>query len=59
MVRVISLRRIGWVWYIACVGEMRTVDSILVRINKGKKLRRRPSSRWQKNIKNRKFGNIL
>jgi hypothetical protein len=47
MVREISLRRIGWVWYIACIGEIRTVDNVLVRVNKGKKSCRTPSSRWQ------------
>jgi hypothetical protein len=48
---MIKLRRIIWVGYAACMGEMRNVYKILAAKCEGKRLLRRPRCRWEDNLK--------
>jgi hypothetical protein len=44
--RIIKSRKIRWVRHVACKGEMRNVDKILVRNPEGKKPFGRPRHGW-------------
>jgi hypothetical protein len=50
-IRVITSRRMKWVWNIACMGEMRNTYRILVRKPEGKRPLGRPRCRWEDTIK--------
>ena len=51
IVRMITLRRMGWVGYVAHMGEWRGVYRVLVGKPEGKRLLGRPRRRWVDNIK--------
>ena len=51
IVRVIKLRRMRWVWHVACMGERRGVYRVLVRKPEGKRQLGKPRRRWEENIK--------
>jgi hypothetical protein len=41
----------GWAGHVECMGEMRNVYKILVRMSEGKTPLGRPECRWEDNIK--------
>jgi hypothetical protein len=47
IIRVIKLRKAGWVRYVACMGEMRNAYTILVRKPEGNIPPRRPRRKWK------------
>jgi hypothetical protein len=51
IIRRIKSRRMRWAVHVVCMGEMRNVYKILVRMPEGKKPLRRPRHRWEDNIK--------
>jgi hypothetical protein len=51
IVRVIKSRRMRWTVHVARLGERRDVFRFLVRKPEGKRPHRRPSCRWEDNIK--------
>jgi hypothetical protein len=51
IIKVIKLRMIKWVGYIARMGDMRNVYKILVGKAEGKRPLGRPSRRWEENIR--------
>jgi hypothetical protein len=50
IIRVIKSRRVRWVRYVACVGEMKNAYAFLVRKPEGKRPLGRPRHRWKNNI---------
>jgi hypothetical protein len=51
IVRVIKLRRMRWVGYVARMGEGRGIYRVLVGRPEGKRLLGSPRHRWEDNIK--------
>jgi hypothetical protein len=49
--RVIKSRRMRWAGHVACMGEGRSVYSVLVGRPEGKRPLGRPRHRWEDNIK--------
>jgi hypothetical protein len=50
VVRVIKLRRIGWLGRVSHMGEKRGIYRVLVGKPEGKRLLGRPRHRWEDNI---------
>jgi uncharacterized protein YqgQ len=40
------IRKMKWIWHVACMGEMRNIYRILVRKSEGDRLCGRPRYRW-------------
>jgi len=51
IVRVVKSRRMRWAGHVACMGEDRGVQSVLVGKPEGKRPLGRPRRRWEDNIK--------
>ena len=51
VVRVIKSRRMRWSGHVACMGERRGVNRVLVGKSEGKRPLGRPRCRWEDNIK--------
>jgi hypothetical protein len=51
VIRVITLRRMRWVWHIPRTGEIRNAYRILVGKPEGKRPLGRPRRRWEDNIR--------
>jgi hypothetical protein len=51
IVRVIKARRMRWVGHVACTGEVRGANNILVGRPEGRKPLGRPRRRWEDNVK--------
>ena len=49
--RVVKLRRMRWAGHVACMGEDRGVQKVLVGKPEGKRPLGRPRRRWEDNIK--------
>jgi hypothetical protein len=48
---VIKTRRMRWVGHVACMGQRRNAYRALLGKPEGEKLLRRPSHRWEDNVK--------
>jgi hypothetical protein len=51
IIRVIKLRRMKWLGYVARMGDMGNAHKILVEKPEGKRPCGRPSGRWEDNIR--------
>jgi hypothetical protein len=51
IIRVIKSRRKTRAWYVACMGERRVADRVLVGKPEGRRPLGRPRRRWEDNIK--------
>jgi len=51
IIRLVKSRRMRWMGHVAQMGEMRNVYSILVGKPEGKKPLRRPTHRWEDNVR--------